>query len=205
MKTNILLAIDVAPEYPLRHVEEAAKMAAELVRDSRDQVIVVHIREFSVPKLARTMRDHGGTSGRGAVDQVVADLRSAGIRASGLIREADTGHVAQTILAAAAEFDARIIVLGARGRTNLPRVPFDAATHLLHLSTLPVLIVPSVADGAGRPAPANGSNVSRASPRSRNAAGPVTEPDDHLRMLGPRPGSLAGVAHVVTLDHLEQE
>jgi nucleotide-binding universal stress UspA family protein len=142
VKTNILLAIDVAPGHPLRHVEEAVSMAAELVRDSADQVVVVHIREFSVPKLARTMRDHGGASGRDAVDRVVDSLRSAGIRASGLIREADTGHVAQTILEAAAEFDARVIVLGARGRTDLPRVPFDAATHLLHLSTLPVLIVP---------------------------------------------------------------
>jgi nucleotide-binding universal stress UspA family protein len=132
-------------------------MAAELVRDAVDQVVVVHIREFSVPKLARTMRDHGGVSGRDAVDRVVTSLRSAGIRASGLIREADTGHVAQTILEAAAEFDARVIVLGARGRTDLPRVPFDAATHLLHLCTLPVLIVPAVADGAGLPAPANGS------------------------------------------------
>ena len=153
MKTNILLAIDVAPECPLRHVEEATKMAAQLVRDSADRVVVVHIREFSVPKLARTMRDHGGASGRRAVDQVVADLRSAGIHAGGLIREADTGHVAQTILDAAAEFDARVIVLGARGRTNLPRGPFDVATHLLHLSTLPVLIVPpGQPDDADRPA-----------------------------------------------------
>jgi len=150
VKTNILLAIDVAPGHPLRHVEEAVKMAAELVRDAADQVVVVHIREFSVPKLVRTMRDHGGASGRDAVDQVVANLRSAGIRASGLIREADTGHVAQTILAAAAEFDARVIVLGARARTDLPRVPLDAATHLLHLSTLPVLIVPPIPGGQYR-------------------------------------------------------
>jgi nucleotide-binding universal stress UspA family protein len=70
-------------------------------------------------------------------------MRRAGIRASAVIREADTGHVAQTILAAAAEFDAGLIILGTREDTNLPRTPLDMATHLLHMSTLPVLIVPT--------------------------------------------------------------
>lgn len=142
MKTNILLAIDVAPGSPLRHVSRAIEMAAQMVRDDADRIIVMHVREFSVARLVRNIRDQGGTPGRRAVEEVVTTLRAAGIRASGLIREADTGHVGQTILDAAAEFDARLIVLGARGHTGLPRTPLDLATHLLHLSTLPVLIVP---------------------------------------------------------------
>lgn len=51
--------------------------------------------------------------------------------------------LAQAILDAARDFDAHVIVLGSRSRTGLPRVPFGSvATHLLHLATLPVLIVP---------------------------------------------------------------
>jgi nucleotide-binding universal stress UspA family protein len=143
MKTNILLAVDAAPSFGGQHVRGAVEMACQLARPGIDQVVVLHVHEFSVPQLARAMADHGGASGRQVVDDVVAELRSAGVRAGGLIREADFGHVAQTILAVAREFDARLIVLGARGRTDLPRTPCDVATHLLHVSTLPVLIAPS--------------------------------------------------------------
>ena len=140
--TTILLAIDVAPGRPLSHVSRAIEMTARLARDETDRVIVLHVRNFAVGRLARTMRDRGGAPGLNAVRLVVAGLRSRRIQASGLVREADNGYVAQTILGAAAEFGADVIVLGAREHTGLPRVPFDMATHLLHLSTLPVLIVP---------------------------------------------------------------
>jgi nucleotide-binding universal stress UspA family protein len=109
------------------------------------------------------MRDHGGAPGLNAVRLVVGRLRSHGIQVSGLVREADNGYVAQTVLAAAAEFHADLIVLGARERTDLPHRPLDMATHLLHLSTLPVLIVPP---STAAPAP---ENVPQASPSDRLA------------------------------------
>jgi nucleotide-binding universal stress UspA family protein len=140
--TTILLAIDAPPGRPLQHVSRAIDLAERQIREETDRIIVLHVREFSLARLARTMRDEGGAPGRRAVTQVVADLRRAGIRASGLVREADTGHVAQTILAVAGEVGAGLIVLGTRESTNLPHTPLDMATHLLHLSTLPVLIVP---------------------------------------------------------------
>jgi nucleotide-binding universal stress UspA family protein len=143
MKTNILLAVDVATVSPLRHVSSAVEMTRTLVRDDTDRVIVLHVREFSVPRLPRTMLEHGGAPGRRAVDEVVSGLRAAGIRASGVVREADFGHVAQTIVNAAHEFDARVIVLGSRSRTGLPRIPVhDVATHVMHKCALPVLVVP---------------------------------------------------------------
>jgi nucleotide-binding universal stress UspA family protein len=143
MNTNILLAVDVATVSPLRHVSSAVDMTRALIRDDTDRVIVLHVREFSVARLPRTMFQHGGAPGRRAVDEVVSGLRAAGIRASGVVREADFGHVAQTIVDAAHEFDARVIVLGSRSRTGLPRVPVhDVATHVLHKCSLPVLVVP---------------------------------------------------------------
>lgn len=140
--TTILLAIDVAPDGSLRHVDQAVQMAARMARGDTDRVVVLHVREFSLARLARTMRDKGGAPGRRGIRRAVAELRAAGVRAAGLIREADTGHVAQTVLATAAEVHASLIVLGTREATALPRTPLDMATHLLHLSTLPVLIVP---------------------------------------------------------------
>lgn len=157
MKTNILLAVDVAPGSPSRHIAGAVEMTRELARGRADRVIVLHIQEFSLPKLATTMRDHGGASGRRVVDDVVAELRNDGIRADGLIREADFGHVADSILAAADQFDARLIVLGSRGATDLPRIPAGSvAAHLLRHARLPVLIAPS---GPGRKARQNQPNA----------------------------------------------
>lgn len=143
MKTNVLLAVDVANVEPLRHVSAAVEMIRDVVQSDIDRVIVLHVKEFSVPRLARSMRDQGGTSGRRAVDEVVAQLRARHIHANGLIREADFGHVAPTIVDVAAEFDARCIVLGSRSRGEFPHAPAGSVTtHLLRLTTLPVLIVP---------------------------------------------------------------
>ncbi len=142
-RTSILLAVDVTPGDPLRRVSAAVQMARELVRDDADQVVVVHVREFSIARLGRMMTDGGGAEGGRAVRAVVSALRAAGVRACGLVREADLGHVAGTILDAADEFGARVIVLGSRSRTGLPRNPVGSvAERLLHQSTVPVLIVP---------------------------------------------------------------
>jgi nucleotide-binding universal stress UspA family protein len=143
MKSNILLAIDATPDRPFQHFSGTLDVLSGLVRDGADHVIVLHIREFSLPHLVRTMRDSGDASGRLAVDDIVASLRAAGIHASGQVLESDFGHVARMILDAAVHFDARLIVLGSRDRTDLARIPVGGvATHLLRISTLPVLIVP---------------------------------------------------------------
>jgi nucleotide-binding universal stress UspA family protein len=146
MRTNILLAIDVPTAAP-QHIDHAAAVIGELVRDGADHVVVLHVQEFSIPKLAANMLDHGGASGRRAVDEVVAGLRAEGIQASGLVREADFGHVARTILGAADEFDARVIVLGSRTRAEFPRVPAGSvAAHVMRHAMRAVLIDPRISD-----------------------------------------------------------
>ncbi len=142
--TNILLAIDVAThDNPLGHVSAAVAMTHELIRNDAEQVVVLHVREFSVARLHRMMTDGGGAEGQRAVRSIVSRLRASGIHACGEVREADMGHVAQTIIDAAREFDARVIVLGSRGHTDLPRSPIGSvAAHVLHHAAIPVLIVP---------------------------------------------------------------
>lgn len=143
MERNILLAVDVAAGGTTRHVDAAVEMTRELIRDHADHVIVLHVREFSILRLPQTMSDGGGATGRKAVDQVVSRLRARGVHAAGLIREADIGHVAHTIVDAAREFEAGLIVLGSSGRTAIRRVPLNSvAAHVLHAATVPVLIVP---------------------------------------------------------------
>jgi nucleotide-binding universal stress UspA family protein len=150
-RTNILLAVDVARGDPLRHVSGAVAMARELARDDADRVIVLHVREFSITRLGAMMTDGGGAIAQHAVDVIVSGLRASGVRACGQVREADLGHVAQTILDSAREFDVRIIVVGSRGHTGLPRSPVGSvAARLTHQAAIPVLIVPGPQRGAGQ-------------------------------------------------------
>lgn len=81
--------------------------------------------------------------GEGVVSKIVADLQAAGVSAEGEIRETKLGHIAAAILHAAQDHDARMVVLGSRSRTDLPRLLLGSvASRLLHMATRPVLIVP---------------------------------------------------------------
>jgi nucleotide-binding universal stress UspA family protein len=141
MNKIILLAVDAA-----RHVEAAAEMTRELSRDNGDKVVVLHVHEIAVGRFGRIRVDCAEGDGERLVNQIVSDLRSAGVSADGDVRDADFGHLSRTILAAADEYDARIIVLGARGRADVPHLPLGSVSHrLLHAAHRPVLIVPRLA------------------------------------------------------------
>jgi nucleotide-binding universal stress UspA family protein len=149
MNKNIVLAVDTASPDPGRHVAAAAEMTRELSRDSGDHVLVLHVHEFTVGRFGRVRVDCGDGEGEGVVEKIVSELREAGVSAEGEITEARMGHVAAAILAAANRLDARLVVLGSSSRTDLPRMPLGSvAARLLHMATLPVLIVPRP-DSAG--------------------------------------------------------
>jgi nucleotide-binding universal stress UspA family protein len=150
MSKTILLAVDAARHVPESHVSAAVAMTRELSRDTGDQVIVVHVHEFAVGRFGRLQVDCAEGQGESLVAEIVADLRSAGITADGTVREADFGHVSRKILAVGDEYDARMIVLGSSGRTDMPHMPFGSVSHrLMHLATRPVLIVPRQATITG--------------------------------------------------------
>ena len=180
MNSNILLAVDAAPGRSRANADAAAQMARELVRDSGDHVVVLYVREFSVLRIGRMMADRGGAAGQHAVDEIVARLRAAGITASGLVREADVGHVARVITDAARDIDARVIVLGsgrhAQGLPHLPHLPHlplgSVATLVLHLATLPVLVVPDPGQLAASDLPAVSMAVTGVSGASAHAGTP---------------------------------
>lgn len=153
MSKNILLAVDTASHDPGRHVAAAAEMTRDLSRDTGDHVIVLHVHEFATGRFGRIQVDCGDGEGEGVVEKIVADLKAAGVSAEGEIREANMGHIAAAILHAAQDRDARLMVLGSRSHTDLPRIPLGrVASRLLHMATRPVLIVPR-SDAHPEPAP----------------------------------------------------
>jgi nucleotide-binding universal stress UspA family protein len=138
MNKTIVLAVDAKS-----HVSAAAAMTRELSRDSGDRVIVVHVHEFAVGRWGRMQVDCGEGEGEALVSEVIADLKNAGVVAEGEIREVQLGQIARSILAAADEHDARVVVIGSGGHADLPHLPFGSVSHrLLYLATRPVLIVP---------------------------------------------------------------
>lgn len=160
MGTTMLLAVDTARYEPGQHVTAAVEMVRDLAASTGDKVVVLHVHEYAVGRFGRIRVDCPDDEGDRLVAGIVADLRAAGIAADGDVREADFGHVARGILAAAHDHDARITVLGSHTKTDLPSVTFGTvASRVLHLSTRPVLIVPMHAaeardDAGARPAQA---------------------------------------------------
>ncbi len=153
MNETILLAVDAARGDPAQHVTAAAEMTRKLAHDTGDSVVVLHVHEYATGRWGRMQVDCGEGAGEKVVDEVVSMLRDAGLTAKGVIGSADFGHIARAILAAADEYDARIIVLGSSSRTDLPHLPFGSVSNrLLHMARRPVLIVPKQLAPAHAPA-----------------------------------------------------
>ena len=163
MSKNILLAVDAAPGGdPANHVSAAAAMTRDLCQGTGDRVIVLHVHEFATGRFGRMKVDCWDSEGEAAVNSVVADLTAHGVDTRAEIRETHVGHIAATILAAAQDHNARLVVLGSTSRTDLPRLPLGSvATRLLHMSTQPVLIVPRP-DTAAQPAQATEASAAAA-------------------------------------------
>ena len=147
MNRTILLAVDAPrhsrPGAAMEHVNAAAKETLQLSRETGDRVLVLHVHEFAYGRFGRMQVDCADGEGEKVVEQIVSDLRTAGVTAEPEIRTTDFGHIARAILDTAHECDARIVVLGSSSRTDLPYLPFGSvSTRLLHLARRPVLIVP---------------------------------------------------------------
>jgi nucleotide-binding universal stress UspA family protein len=155
MSRTVVLSVDVSHKLSARNVAAAVEMTRELARDTGDRVIVLHVHEFAIGRFGRLQVDCGEGEGEQLVEQIVADLARSGVAAESAIGEAEVAHVARKILAVADACDARVIILGSSGRTDVPYLPFGSVSHrLLHLARRPVLIVPRHAETAEAAAPA---------------------------------------------------
>jgi len=144
MNKTIVLAVDTTS-----HTAAAADLARDLAAGTGDRVVVLHVHEFAIGRFGRIKVDCGEGDGEKVVAEIVARLSDAGIAAEGDIRNTQVGQIARAIFAAADELDARMIVLGSASTHDVPRIPFGSVSlRLLHLSTMPVLLVPRAPEPA---------------------------------------------------------
>jgi nucleotide-binding universal stress UspA family protein len=150
--TNILLTVDA-----MHYAPEATEMARELCHSLEDKIIILHVHEFAIGRFGRVQVDCPEGEAERLVTAIRASLTGAGIAADDEIRDAHVGHVARTIIEAADEHDARIIVVGSARSTDLPHIPFGSVSlKVLHLAKRPVMVVPRPAVGVVEQAAAIG-------------------------------------------------
>lgn len=158
MSQTMVLAVDTTS-----HTTAAADVAADLAGRSGDQVIVLHVHEYAVGRFGRVQVDCFDGDGEKAAADVAEKLRAAGVDARAEVRTTHVGAIAREILAAAAEHEARIIILGSTTRHDVPKLPFGSVSlRLLHHSDRPVLIVPKATHAERIPvaaAPAAGATA----------------------------------------------
>src|SRR5215831_8292599 len=113
MFEKILLAID-GSEPSIR----ACELVQRLALASRADVVVFHVVErflgYAGTVEAETLDEAGDL-----VDDAVRTLKDAGVSARGETMHAVTNLTASEILAAANAFDADVVVLGSRGRSDM--------------------------------------------------------------------------------------
>jgi nucleotide-binding universal stress UspA family protein len=145
MTKKILLGVDA-----LHYAPEATEMARDLCCDSQDKIIVLHVHEFAIGRFGRLQVDCPEGEAEKLTDGIRMSLENQGIKAEAEIREAQVGQIARTILQAAEEHDARIILLGSSRNTDLPHIPIGSVSHkVLHLAKRPVMVVPRRAGSPG--------------------------------------------------------
>jgi nucleotide-binding universal stress UspA family protein len=136
MFETILVAIDQSDR-----AQRVLSMAEDLAKCAGGKVRIVHVRELSSGKFGPVPKESANWA-VSFVDEAVKAMEADGLVATGVVRDSDAGRVASAILDEAADSDASVIVLGARGLTDLEALVVGSTTHkVLHLGTLPVLVV----------------------------------------------------------------
>jgi nucleotide-binding universal stress UspA family protein len=136
MFEHILLAIDGSE--PARR---ATEVAADLARNVRAEVVVLHVKERDVTwaggaDLETPQEAHD------LVEETVRMLKDRGLSARGEVHLSVYGRAARVILEAAGDAGADLIVMGSRGLSDLAGLVVGSVTHkVLHLAHCPVLVV----------------------------------------------------------------
>ncbi|HVC69186.1 MAG TPA: universal stress protein [Acidimicrobiales bacterium] len=137
MFETILTALDGS-----EHDTKALVATAELAKLNEATVRIVHVREGDFVGRAGFIAREDNEGASALVDHAVATLVASGAKASGTVRSSLPNLVAREILDEAHDCGASVIVMGARGLSDLKGLLFGSNTHkVLHLGHLPVLII----------------------------------------------------------------
>jgi nucleotide-binding universal stress UspA family protein len=136
MLEKILFAVD-ASEWS----RKAIPVVAELATKGNGDVLVVHVEEAFVTGSPEVVGETPQEAHR-LVDDVVAQLAAAGLRAKGEVLPALYRSVAQQVLRVANDYEPGLIVVGSRGEGELRGLLLGSLAHkLIHLADCPVLVV----------------------------------------------------------------
>jgi nucleotide-binding universal stress UspA family protein len=138
MYEKILVAVD--------HSDVSARALAaarELAALSHGEVWVLHLREREMMGKTGMMTSAESSDEAGAgVNDAVAELTKAGIKAHGVVRDTVFGYAAREIVSDAAGVGADVIIMGSRGRGDLAGLVLGSTAHkVIHLADRPVLVV----------------------------------------------------------------
>jgi nucleotide-binding universal stress UspA family protein len=135
---RVLLTTDGSPV-----IERQVLYTGHLARIEQADVLVLHVYEpleryQSYPGYDALAEQYQAVA-QALVEEAVAQLREDGVQARGELR---VGKPAEAIVAAAAEYDIDLIVMGTRGSSNLQDILGSVSAQVLRSAHCPVLQVP---------------------------------------------------------------
>jgi len=137
MFEHLLLAIDESEQS-----QRAVAVARDLATVTNADVQVLHVREAVSEGRGGPVWHEGPDRAASIVDGAVAQLKTAGVDATGSVRDSIRGATAQEINDAADEAQASLIIMGTRGRSELTDILIGSVAHdVLSHGMLPVLVV----------------------------------------------------------------
>jgi nucleotide-binding universal stress UspA family protein len=137
MYEKVLVAIDRS-----ENSNRALAAARELASLSDGEVRVLHLREQEVIPRMGLVADESPEEAHLWLESAVDELRNAGVKATGEVRNTIYGQAAREIVADAVLHGVGIIVMGSRGRSDLTGLLLGSTAHkVIHLTDRPVLVV----------------------------------------------------------------
>ena len=145
---TLLLAIEAVPQ-SRAVIAAAVQMALPL----QAEVVVLSVREREYTRGLVWDRRPSSEIAE-LINRAIFEFQRIGLHATGVIRTARTGQVAEEIIDAAHRHQAQTIVLGSSGRSWLGAlVSSSVSPRVVRLSDLPVVVVPTrVPRATGQPA-----------------------------------------------------
>jgi nucleotide-binding universal stress UspA family protein len=137
MRPTIIVAVDAS-----KNASHAGDEARRLAADMGAELVVVRVTEIAIGRFGRLRLEESPVAAEVA-QAIVRQARADGVEAREEEHEAMYGQVAHAIAKAAEGLDARMIVVGTRGRSEVTSLVLGSTAHrLLHETRRPVLVVP---------------------------------------------------------------